>query len=281
MSDSLNHLDILVSEKRKLRSKKIKLGEIHHQSLADLQVILNVSKIRAMELMAMSEFRSIPSIGIRFAQNLISLGFYTLKDIKGKDPAKLVDRLERQLGAWMDPCVEDQFRLVVYYANRPGSPKNWWDFTTERMEFRQKKGYPSSRPKKPWFKLKAYSSANRIHAEGEDTKKDLLKRLKLSLEFMKKNLQNRITLAELANCSYLSAFHFHRLFSNAYELTPFQYLSRLRMKEACRLLKKTKTSVSLIGSKCGFENESSFIRLFKKEFKITPLSYRKSKIALN
>ena len=89
MSDSLNRLDILLTEKRKLRAKKIRLNEIHHQSQDYLQRMLNISKIRAMELQALSEFQSIASIGIRFAQDLISLGFYSLRDITGKDPAKL------------------------------------------------------------------------------------------------------------------------------------------------------------------------------------------------
>ncbi len=56
-----------------------------------------------MELRALSEFQSIPSIGIRFAHDLISLGLYSLADVKGKDPAKLLDRFEQQLGVWIDP----------------------------------------------------------------------------------------------------------------------------------------------------------------------------------
>ena len=95
MNDSMNRLDILISEKRKLRVNKVKLSEIHHHSAENLRAILGISKIRAMELKAISEFQTIPSIGIRFAQDLISLGFYSIQELKGKDPAKLVDRLER------------------------------------------------------------------------------------------------------------------------------------------------------------------------------------------
>ena len=221
MSDSLNRLDILITEKRKLREKKIRLNEIHHHSAAYLQRILNVSKIRAMELRALSEFQSIPSIGIRFAHDLISLGFYSLKDIKGKDPAKLANRFERQLGAWIDPCMEDQFRLVTYYAGHPAGSRNWWDFTSERKEFRQKHGYPSTRPKKAWFELERYKRSNHINAKAAVTQRDLLERLKCSIEFMKRNFQDPITLAQLAASAHLSSFHFQRLFKNAYEITPF------------------------------------------------------------
>jgi hypothetical protein len=100
---SLNRSDILDSEKKKLRTAGIKLKEIHHHPIRELMSTLGVAEIRAMELRAMSEFQSIPSIGKRFAEDLIQLGFYSLKELKGKNPAKLLDRFERQLGVWIDP----------------------------------------------------------------------------------------------------------------------------------------------------------------------------------
>jgi AraC-like DNA-binding protein len=271
----LNRSEILVSEKRKLRANKIKLKEIHHHSIRELRSILHVSEIRAMELKAMSEFQSVSSIGTRFAENLMQLGFYSLKEIRGKDPAKLLNRLELLMGAWIDPCVEDQFRLVVHYADHPASVKNWWDFTNERKAFRQKKGYPSNRPEKPWFDLEKYKLVNRIKAVAEPTKIDLHEKLKLALKYMRENLDEKVTLANLSDIAHISAFHFLRLFKAAYEVTPIQYLTRLRMKKARHLLKKTNHPVGLISASCGFDSQSSFIRLFKKEFRMTPLVFRR------
>jgi hypothetical protein len=85
------------------------------------------------------------------------MGYYSLEHLKGEDGAKLTDRFELQTGAWIDPCVEDQFRLVVHYALDPNSRKNWWDFTAERKRFRAASGYPADRPGKPWFELPQYS----------------------------------------------------------------------------------------------------------------------------
>jgi AraC-like DNA-binding protein len=271
----LNRSEILVSEKKKLRANGIKLKEIHHHSIRELRSVLHVSEIRAMELKAMSEFQSVSSIGIRFAENLMQLGFYSLKEIRGKDPAKLVNRLELQLGVWIDPCVEDQFRLVVHYADHPGSVKNWWDFTNQRKAFRQKKGYPSNRPKKPWFDLEHYKTVNRIKASAEPTKIDLHEKLKLALKYIRENMDGEITLAKLSDIAHISAFHFLRLFKAAYEVTPIQYLTRLRMKKACHLLKKTERPIGWISASCGYDSQSSFIRLFKKEFGRTPQAFRK------
>lgn len=269
-----NHLDITPSERKKLRAANIKAKEIHLHSLEKLQSDLQVSKIRAMELSALSEFQSLPSIGIRFAHDLISMGYYSLKDLKGKDGAKLTDQFEVQVGAWADPCLEDQFRLVVYYAHHPGSHKQWWEFTPERKAFREKYGYPSSRPKKPWFELPQYQVRQAPTARRQETRDDLTARLKKSIAFMKKNFSKEIKLKDLAEISSLSSYHFLRCFRSAYSQTPFQYLSHLRLKQACKLLRDTKLPVNGVVLRSGFENDSSFIRLFKKEFGVTPNEYR-------
>src|SRR5205085_6177637 len=97
--------------------------------------------------------QAVPSIGPRFAHDLVSLGYYSLKDLKKKNPAKLYHQLEKSIGAWIDPCVEDQFRLIVYYANHRQANKNWWDFTQERKRYRENNGYPRNRPTKAWHEL--------------------------------------------------------------------------------------------------------------------------------
>jgi AraC-like DNA-binding protein len=271
---SRNHLDLTIAERKKLRVAKIKVKALHHHTVNELQSLLQISKIRAMELFALSEFQSLPSIGVRFAHDLISMGYYSLKQLKGKNGATLTDKFELQTGAWADPCVEDQFRLVVHYAHDRDAHKNWWDFTAERKAFREKKGYPASRPKKPWFELEHYQIHNYLTAKKHATKKDLHRRLQKAIELMKKNISEKITLGELADASNLSSYHFLRCFRSAYAKTPFQYLTHLRLKLACKLLRETRRPVNAIMSKCGFENDSSFIRLFKKEFRITPIAFR-------
>jgi AraC-like DNA-binding protein len=275
MSDlSKNHLEITASERKRLRAANIRLKEIHHHNVSELQSLLQLSKIRATELYALSEFQSLPSIGIRFAHDLISMGFYSLKQLKGKDGAKLTDQFEIQNGVWIDPCVEDQFRLVVHYAAHPDAHKNWWDFTKERKAFREKNGYPSDRPGQPWFELPQYQVTNSLSAKKEPTKKDLHSKLLKSIELMKKDPSRALTLRELSEAAHMSSYHFLRCFHEAYSQTPFQYLRHLRLKLACKLLRKKSWPIHLVGSSCGFKNESSFIRLFKTEFRITPAVYR-------
>lgn len=103
-----------------------------------------------MELHALVEFQLIPSIGVRFANDLISMGYYSLEELKEKDGASLLDEFELTRGYWIDPCVEDQFRLVVDFAKNGISKRYWWEYSDERKAFRTKYGYPANRPLKAW-----------------------------------------------------------------------------------------------------------------------------------
>jgi len=143
-------------EKANLRRNKIKIANILDFATDELEVLLNSTTERAKEIYALAEFQTVPSVGIKFAQDLVFLGYYSLKELKEKDGAKLTDEYEKKLGYWVDPCVEDQFRLVVNFAKTNGSTKTWWDFTEERKSFRTNNGYPKSRPQKAWFETLGY-----------------------------------------------------------------------------------------------------------------------------
>jgi hypothetical protein len=121
-----------------------------------LEVLLNATTERAKEIYALAEFQTAPSVGIKFAEDLVFLGYYSLNELKEKDGAKLTDEYEQKKGYWIDPCVEDQFRLIVNFANTHDTKKTWWDFTEERKKFRIENGYPKSRPQKAWYETVGY-----------------------------------------------------------------------------------------------------------------------------
>lgn len=138
-------------EKANLRKNKIKIANILDFETDELEVLLNATTERAKEIYALAEFQTVPSIGIKFAEDLVFLGYYSLNELKQKNGAKLTDEYEQKKGYWIDPCVEDQFRLVVNFANTNDTKKKWWDFTGERKKFRTENGYPNGRPQKAWF----------------------------------------------------------------------------------------------------------------------------------
>ncbi len=143
-------IDLSVDERHQLQQKGIKINTLDEYAVDEISALMQVSSGRAGEISALIAFQSIPSIGPKFARDLISLGYYTIDDLLDKDGAALLNELELKQGFWTDPCVEDQFRLAVHYAHNRSSNKKWWDFTAERKAYRAKYGYPDSRPVVAW-----------------------------------------------------------------------------------------------------------------------------------
>ena len=149
-------LNLTPAEKLRLKKAGVKINELGNYAVDELGALLDVSEGRAQAIGAHLIFQSLPSIGPRFAQNLIDMGYFNLEQLKHKDGAELLNEHERFVGYQTDPCVEDQFRLIVHYANNPGVIKQWWDFTPERKVFRAKYGYPETRPGVVWHVHEKY-----------------------------------------------------------------------------------------------------------------------------
>ena len=133
-----------------LRKNGLKISRLNEFAVDELAVLLNSDIQRAKEIAAMIAFQRIPSIGPKFAGDLISMGYYAVEDLVDKDAPTLLNELERKQGFWTDPCVEDQFWLAVDYARNGNTNKNWWDFTNARKAYRAKNGYPADRPVTAW-----------------------------------------------------------------------------------------------------------------------------------
>lgn len=155
MKKSVNLL-LSDDEKVKLRERKIKISELIRFAPDEIASILNASPQRAKEINALIEFQSIPSLGINFATELIGQGYYSLKQLAGKDAVDLFDAFEKHVGAWADPCVEDSYRLLVHYIKHGETGKKWWDFTAERKAYRAEHGFPADRPARAWYELAEY-----------------------------------------------------------------------------------------------------------------------------
>lgn len=70
-------------------------------------------------------------------------------------------------------------------------------------------------------------------------------------------------------------YRISREFSSAYSIPPFQYLNKVRINEAKKLLLNSELNIREIGYEVGIKNTNHFINLFKKETGTTPLSFRK------
>ena len=68
---------------------------------------------------------------------------------------------------------------------------------------------------------------------------------------------------------------FERKFKNYFNLSPQQYIIKLRNHEACDLLGNGSQPIGDIAFDLGFYDQSSFTVQFKKTMGMTPLQYRR------
>lgn len=80
----------------------------------------------------------------------------------------------------------------------------------------------------------------------------------------------------LAAQAGMSESKFKRLFKQIFGSSLFSYYQKFRMKEASRLLKENKMSVSEVGYALGFLNLSHFTRVFEEHNGIKPKAFQKS-----
>ncbi|GAB6929076.1 hypothetical protein JCM10914A_30590 [Paenibacillus sp. JCM 10914] len=144
-------LPLTDEERAQLRLNRLKLSDIARMDIQQLSSVLDIADSRAEYIRGLAQFQTVPSIGPKVAERVVKMGYYALDEIKDEDGAELTDRMEASLGTWEDPCVEDSFRCIIHHANHPDSEKLWHDFTEERKRFREKHGYPSTRPTLSWY----------------------------------------------------------------------------------------------------------------------------------
>lgn len=92
--------------------------------------------------------------------------------------------------------------------------------------------------------------------------------------FIDENYHSQISLEEIAGKAFLSKFHFHRLFTSIYKVTPHQYITQQRLGAAKILLAKEGISVTDVCNMIGFESLGSFSTLFSKQSGCSPQYYR-------
>ena len=93
--------------------------------------------------------------------------------------------------------------------------------------------------------------------------------------YIERNYASRITLKDLAAHANYSRAGLDRNFKDAFGVTPFEYLTAVRVRRAEQLLLETDRSVADIAQDCGFYDSSHFTRFFRRVTGRAPSAYRK------
>ncbi len=98
--------------------------------------------------------------------------------------------------------------------------------------------------------------------------------LRLAVELMRNNIEEPLSLEEIACYANLSRRQLERQFNRYLMVTPSKYYIELRLKQAKRLLLQSSIPVIQVAVACGFVSSAHFSNTFRKLFGISPNKLR-------
>lgn len=95
--------------------------------------------------------------------------------------------------------------------------------------------------------------------------------------YIKKNLSEDISLQSLSEQVFLHPVYLSKIYKTETGEGLTDYILRIKMEHAAKLLLSDRDcKVYEVAEKTGFQNPSYFIKVFRNQFGMTPLEYRKA-----
>lgn len=113
----------------------------------------------------------------------------------------------------------------------------------------------------------------------EASREEYISRINKVQDYIESNLSEEFSLNKLSQVANFSPYHFHRIFYIMTGETLFQYIHRLRIEKAAfLLLANRKTEITRIALECGFSNQASFAKAFKRFYGMNASRFRSQNI---
>lgn len=91
---------------------------------------------------------------------------------------------------------------------------------------------------------------------------------------MRSNIDQKLTVEDMARRHNLSSSHFSSLFRKGTGMSPIDYFIHLKMQRACQLLYAHDTMIKTVAMDLGYDDQYYFSRIFKKYIGMSPEQYR-------
>jgi len=112
------------------------------------------------------------------------------------------------------------------------------------------------------------------------TRKELLRRLSLGVDFMQTRYRDPVRLRDIAEAAHLSPFHFLRVFKSVHRISPSDYLNRKRAMVALRLLRESNWTMHAVADYVGFGSRASLYRHLKAHYGVEPRELRSTPLEM-
>lgn len=112
--------------------------------------------------------------------------------------------------------------------------------------------------------------------------KEYINRINRVIDYIYQNLDRDLSLSTLADIALFSPYHFHRIFSAFVGETLNDFVKRIRLEKAARLLiYDEELPITEVAELSGYNNLSAFCRSFKKQFSTSAQDYRLTRLEEN
>lgn len=101
-----------------------------------------------------------------------------------------------------------------------------------------------------------------------------LAQLQRSVDFIEANLDDELSIGDVARAAGISRWHYQRIFRSMTGETVKAYIRARRLARSLHRLRHTELRVLDIAIMAGFGSQEAFARAFKKAFGVTPSHYR-------
>ena len=150
-------------------------------------------------------------------------------------------------------------------------------------ECRNRKSYSNEVIKGLLISILMVIARDTTHAEAEEEiekahiRRNGLEQIIEALNYTNEHYMDEIRVEDLAIRCNLSETHFRRLFVECMNMTPAEYLTLVRIKNSCELIKKSRYSMEEVAVRVGYPTVSTFNRNFRKIVGTSPYQYKKSR----
>ncbi len=97
------------------------------------------------------------------------------------------------------------------------------------------------------------------------------------IEYIRKNFSGQFSLEELSTVAFLSKSYLSSTFRKCTGMTVTEYVQKVRIEEACKMLETTDYNVIDVSMEVGYRDTKHFTEVFKRITGKTPGQYRKDR----
>lgn len=98
-----------------------------------------------------------------------------------------------------------------------------------------------------------------------------------SIQYINANFKQKLPLKTVSAQVFMNPQYFSRIFKKEVGVTYIDYINKLKIDYACKLLETTDYPAYRISSECGFSDPSYFNRVFVQQMKMTPNIFRRKR----